>query len=295
MSREGRRRLVLGIVRITTATTVVAGVLWSGWQISRLVGQKTTISTPAPGELVKSIQLETDGALNKAWVQATLNLPKNATLLGLNLEQLRERLLADGQVSHAKLELQLPSTLFVRTWERSPVARVRIETNGQAQVLLVARDGVVFPGAGYEPDMLESLPWLDGVDLVRTSKGFRPIEGMARVAELLAKAKLEAEHLYKNWHSVSMAALESDGVIEVQTKNDAQRVLFSTGQDYFRQLSRLDWTLDHAPVRRIDLTDPDRIPVVLAAPEATTDARPASVVPAPPRAVGNNLPLNFKF
>src|SRR4051812_45219288 len=129
----------------------------------------------------------------------------------LDLQQLRARLLADGQVSAASITRNFPDTIEVRIAERSPVARLHAQfENGEARTLLVARDGVVFAGSGFEPQRLELMPWLDGVKLTRTSGRFAPIEGMGAVADLLADARLEADHLYSTWQVVSLARLQSD-------------------------------------------------------------------------------------
>ncbi len=299
MSPEGRRRLVLATLRVGMVTAVAAGVLWSAWQVSRVVGEKAPHSSaPVPAELVKDIHLVTDGALDRAWIVDTLALPKNATLLELDLDQLRARVLAHGQVVTAMVERQFPSTLVVRVSERSPVARVMVALGDEApQTLLVARDGVVFPGVGFKVEMLETLPWLDGVKLARSGGGFAPINGMATVAELLAKAKLEAEHLYQTWHVVSLARLESDGALEVRTQGDALRVRFSTSQDYFRQLARLDWLLDEALRRtgraaaKIDLTASTQVPVVLAA-VAVADAPRVTALNAPAPALARPFAIS---
>lgn len=271
MSREGRRRLVLATLRIGIVTTVVCGVVFGAWQISRVIGENSRASAVAKAEPVKTINLVTDGTLDRAWVVRTLALPKNATLLELDLGQLRGRVLAQGQVMFAAVAREFPSTLVVRVSERSPVARVLASLGDEApQPLLVARDGVVFFGVGFDPAMLATLPWLDGVKLTRVGDGVAPIPGMLAVAELLGKAKLEADHLYRNWHIVSLAYLQSDGELEVRTKGDALRVRFATNQDYFRQLATLDWLLDMTPKRtgrtprRIDLTNGAQVPVLLA-------------------------------
>ena len=72
---------------------------------------------------------------------------------------------------------------------------------------------------GFDPAMVATLPWLDGVKLARRGAGFAPIAGMKAVADLLASAKLEAEGLYRTWQVVSLARLASDGEIEVHTRD----------------------------------------------------------------------------
>jgi cell division protein FtsQ len=108
---------------------------------------------------------------------------------------------------------------------------------------------------------------------------------MEAVADLLAKAKLEAEHLYAGWRSVSLARLESDGEIEVGTK-DGTKITFGTSEDFFRQLANLDAILDAArahpekALREINLAVGGQVPVAFdgAAPPPPAGA-PASKAP----------------
>jgi cell division protein FtsQ len=66
---------------------------------------------------------------------------------------------------------------------------------------------------------------------------------MVVVAELLGKARLEAEHLYKTWHVVSLAGLNTDAEVEVRTASGAA-VVFSVTADYLSQIAKLDLVLD---------------------------------------------------
>jgi len=134
----------------------------------------------------------------------------------------------------------------------------------------------VFAGAGYDREMLNSLPWLDGVRLVRNGAGFAPIDGMAEVADLLGKAKFEAEHLYRTWRVVSLEHFASDGELLVEAA-DGLKMRFSATDDYFRQLGRLDLVLDYTrqierPQTEINLALGNQVPVALA-PEPKTPAR----------------------
>jgi len=161
-----------------------------------------------------------------------------------------------------------------------PVARLLAQDKDIGQrTLLIARDGVVYDGSGYDPIMIQTLPWLDGVKLTRAGVGFQPIAGMESVADLLAKAKLEAEHLYATWKVASLARLESDGEIVVTTR-DATKITFGINEDYFRQLANLDAILDASAahpektLREINLAVGTQVPV------AFNNATPAEIAPA---------------
>lgn len=288
MSPEGRRRVWWKSARMIAALAVVTGLAWAGYEIgAALRGKPKPIASSAETVPVKDVVLTTDGVLDQKWLVRTLALPKGVALMQLDLYQLRTRLLASGQVRSATLTRNFPATLAVTLSEHSPVARVMAQFGEEApRMFLVAREGVVFDGVGFEPEMIATLPWLDGVKLARQGEGFAPIAGMETASDLLAKAKLEAEHLYRTWQVVSLARLESDGEIEVRAQNVA-RIVFGTNEDFFRQLARLDALLDATraktdkPLREINLAIGAQVPVAfddpaLAPAAAAPDGRTAS-------------------
>jgi len=284
MSPEGRRRAVFGGVKTVLAILTIGGLTWGGFEIAAtLRGKPRQFSSAAEAVPVKEIDFTTDGVIDKNWVVQALALPRKASLVQLDLYQLRSRLLASGQVRTATLTRTYPATLTVAISEQSPVARVMAQRGEEApHLFLVARDGTVFEGIGFDNEMLSSLPWLDGVKLTRTDAGFEPIRNMEVAADLLAKAKLEAEHLYRTWQVVSLARLQTDGEIEVRSQK-VQRIVFGTTEDFFRQLARLDSLLDKAnektdqPLREINLSIGAQVPVAFDDPQlAPTITKPTS-------------------
>ena len=280
MSREGRRRVVWSAVKTVTAILVAGALAWAGVQIAAMLrGNAKKIAEAGEAQPVKEIVLATDGVLDQRWLVRTLALPKGVTLMQLDLYQLRARLTASGQVRAATLTRTFPATLTVTLMENSPVARVMAQEGGEPpRMLLVARDGTVFAGEGFDPAMIQTLPWLDGVTLARRGNGFAPIAGMEKAADLLGKAKLETEHLYQTWQVVSLARLESDHEIVVQTRG-GMKITFGTAADFFPQLARLDALLDAArartdqPVREVNLAIGAQVPVVFE------DAKPVPGAP----------------
>jgi cell division septal protein FtsQ len=286
MSREGRRRLKLRVLRAAAGAGVLGLVAWGGWEVAAALQIGPTGAASA-GKMapVRDLLLSTDGVLDRAWLARTLALPKNATLMDLDLGRLRARLLASGQARTAAIVRKFPAALAVSISERSPVARILTGAGGTAPpVLLVARDGVAYEGAGYDPAMVASLPWLDGVTLKRRDGGYAPIEGMDTVAALLSRAQLDAEPIYRTWQTVSLGKLESDGEIGVQTR-DGLKVIFGTQEDFFRQLARLDLLLDAAAdkpdqvVREINLSLGGQVSVAVGPAPAPQD----SPTPAQPQ------------
>jgi len=290
MSREGRRRLTVGAFRAALGSLVLGSVAWGAWETASVLRENTAAAPDAAAsERVRSLVLVTDGVLDKNWLARTLAIPANASLMGLDLIRLRTRILGDAQVSAATVERNFPDTLTVRISERSPVARLMAQSGGNSPwMLLVSRDGAVFEGAGFDQAMVASLPWVDGVKLVRRGASIAPIEGMQAVASLLASAKLEAETLYRTWQIVSLARLASDGEIDVYSRG-GMKATFATGEDYLRQIARLDLLIDASadptrPLREVNLALGTRVPVTYGTAAPTFgDSAPVSTNAARPR------------
>lgn len=288
MSRGGRwRRLMVGL-RTVGAVMGVAVLGASAWYLLTSVTPKAGDLPPAAkAGVLRRLELRTSagGVLDESWLRNTLALPAGVTLMELDLTRLRARLLRDGQVDSAALSREFPDRLVVRITERSPVARVRVETGPVPRDLLVAADGTIFQGAGYESAMIESLPWLAGVSLVAEGDGFRRVSGMTAVAQLLSDAQFAALTLYRSWASVSLARLESDREIEVATRNGST-VVFSASREYFGQLAKLDYLVDRlantpAARVRIDLSYGRNVPVRIDAPEAAPAVSPRGAARPP--------------
>ena len=297
MSKTGRRRLRLGMAKTIGAVVAIALTLWGALALKQIWDENPTrIQAPVKSAPVRTVTLRTDGVLDHDWLVRTLSLPKNITLMEVDLYLLRERLLAQGQVRTAVLARKFPDTLAVMIEERSPVARVMAQIGEeQPRPYLVARDGVIFTGIGHAPELTDRLPYLDGVRLVRHGEGFAPIEGMETVADLLASAQLNVPELYRNWKIVSLARLASDGEIIVRSR-DVAEVTFGTRDDFFRQLAQLDLIVaeirQHAdrPVRTVNLAvGGTQVPVsfdfVATAAPSTPSPQSERVAPlrAPPR------------
>jgi cell division protein FtsQ len=265
----GMRVVVLGAFGL--------GLGWGVWFVAGTLSQSPRhVPQVAKTVPVRRLELKTSvgGALDVAWLERTLALPHEAALMELDLERLRARLLADGQVVSATLARSFPDRLIVRLTERMPVARVRVEFSGEPRDLLVAPDGFVFQGTGFEPAMLATLPWLSGIALVPAGAGFRPVAGMPAVAQLLADAQFAAMHLYQSWLAVSLARLPVDRELEVTTKNGTTIVFNATGE-FFVQLATLDYLLEkmaNTPMARarIDLTLGRNVPVTIEPPASRT-------------------------
>jgi len=279
MPRAGLWRRTKDWLRIAGIALAALVVGWGAWEVVAAL-QENPKNMPAAAKAVpvKQFSLKTDGKLDAAWLVRTLALPKGASLMELDLQELRARLLADGQVSAATLTRNFPDTLEARLAERDPVVRLRAELRpGDVRTLLVAKDGVVFEGAGFDAERLAALPWLSPAKLTRQGGRIMPIAGMDLVAALLDLAQRETERLYRTWQVVSLTSLESDGEIEVRTKQGAV-VVFGAKADFFPQLAKLDslWELlanSPVPPAKINLALGREVPVSFAPQAAAAPAK----------------------
>ena len=153
---------------------VVGGVTTGIWYIN---SGPEPVSSKIKANPIEAIVLLTDGVLSDEWINRRLQIPAETGLMEVDIQAIKDRLVSDGQVEAATISRRFPSTLVVSLNERSPLARVVTQgADGRVDNFLVAVDGVVYRGHGYDPQHLESLPFLDGIRLVRRGDGFAPIE-----------------------------------------------------------------------------------------------------------------------
>ena len=300
MSSGGRWRLVMAGVRSLALVLFVAGCGWGVWMVvGALHDDPRRMPAEAKAVPLRPPELKTmrDGVLDRAWLARTLELPPRVSLLELDLDKLSARVLADQQVLTVGMRKIFPDRLEVQITERTPVARVHVAMGDTPRDLLVARDGVVFFGTGFDPLMVRSLPWLEGITLVQDGAQFLPIPHMAVVARLLAEAQFSAPHLYHQWHSVSLARMELDREAEVTLKSGT-KARFSAKGNIFVQLAHLDDIVERLGRNsgnraRIDLTLGREVPVTVETGSTETRTVPhiggaVHASPLFPRSPSNN-------
>lgn len=246
LGREGKKRLAMAIGNIVGLTLVLGAACWGVFEVVHLwETNPARITAPTKGVPLRDYAVRTDGVLDKAWVKRTLDLPKSASLMEVDLVDLKRRLEESGQVSKAVIERRFPDVLVVTLQERTPVARVMARIGDASPVsFMVARDGMVYSGFGYNSAMTEALPFIDGVKLVREGAGFERIEGMDTVADLLGTAQASAPALYHSFKVVSLARFGLDRTLSVKS-SEVDAITFGSSQDgFYRQLARLDYILE---------------------------------------------------
>ncbi|HTX66429.1 MAG TPA: cell division protein FtsQ [Opitutaceae bacterium] len=290
MPREGRRRMWLASAKFALGCAVVVGcgvaflAVYQVWQ-----SDPARLKEPVKAAPLQRVAFSTDGVLDRAWVDQTLALPRNASLMGLDLAALERRLLASGQVHSVVLRRRFAdNALVVSAQERTPVARLMGQAGGDTpRELLVARDGVAFAGSGYDPAALARLPWLDGIELKRTAdRGFEPIPGMEPVAQLLAAAGALVPELAGGWQVVSLARYTSDEEIIVHSR-DVPEIVFDAQVSFPHQLAKLAYIVESLhthgdpPLARVDLAVGNQVPVELREAVSLQPTRPTLFPSAP--------------
>ncbi len=254
LGREGKKRVAMAIGNIVGLVLVLGASGWGVYEVMTLwETNPTRITAPTKGVPVRDFAVRTDGVLDKGWVQRTLALSKTTSLMEVDLAVLKHALEESGQVSKAVIERRFPDVLVVTLQERTPVARVMARISGAAPVaFMVSRDGTVYSGSGYDGEMTEALPFIDGVKLAREGAGFTRIEGMDAVADLLGTAQASAPALYHSFKVVSLARFGLDRTLTVKS-TDVEVITFGSSQDsFYRQIARLDYIL--AETRRQNAT-----------------------------------------
>ena len=288
MSREGRRRMVLEMVKLVALCGGIIGGAWAALEVYQTwENDPARLREPVKAAPLRQVVFSTDGVLDRGWLDQTLALPRNASLMALDLTALEGRLLASGQVRSVILRRRFSdNTLVVTVQERTPIARLMVQLGDASPRLRVAaRDGVVYEGVGYDRTALERLPWLDGFELRRTARGgFEPIAGLDAAADLLAAAQGLIPQLCAGWQVVSLARLASDQELIVRSR-EIPEIVFDARVSFPHQLAKLAYIVDFlhthgdAPMARVDLAVGSQVPVELQETASLAPARPSFSIP----------------
>jgi cell division protein FtsQ len=299
MSGRGLRRRVAAGLKLAALCGAAGALAWGAYELAHAWNtDRPGLTAAAHGSRVARLVATTDGVLTRDWVEGQLAVPRQATLMSLDLAALRDRLLAHGQVKAASVSRQFPDKLVVALEERRPVARVQVQDGaGPARVLLVAADGVVFPGINHEKTLVTGLPWLAGFNLRRAGANYAPVAGMDAAARLLTAAQIETPWLYEDWVVVSLERLAGHGELAV-TSAQRQEFTFAAEEDFLRQLARLDYVLDRAAETGVSAPASVNLALGDHVPVRFDPARPTIAEGPPPPAnrfsLPNLAPLNHR-
>jgi hypothetical protein len=254
-ARQRYQKIVLRTVGAGLLLVVLGVACWGAYRVVQEGSRK--ITSLIPSSPVGDIEFSTDGVVSDAWVIERIDLPEDIPLMEIDIHEVKNDLERHPQIRRAIVARRLPDRLSIRIEERMPMMRMAARDSAGRRVnLLVADDGVVYQGVGYNRALLNSLPYVAGVRLQREGGGFRALEGMAPVAELLNMARNEVPEIYASWRVVDCADLP---LIRVTTDEISEIVFRNT--EFPEQLAQLHQLLLHQrrnmggmPYERVDLS-----------------------------------------
>jgi len=178
--RQRRQRFFVavrrgGVVLALGAAIAMSSAAWAslgpGWVRARLTSLRLF--------RIETLQVSGNRTLTSATVLATAGLSMEASLIGLDLEAARARILSHPRVREASLRRQFPGTLVVEIVERVPCVIVRADRD-----YLVDAEGAIVAeaAAGARSD----LPVLTGVEAVAGALSARGAADLAIGIELIA-------------------------------------------------------------------------------------------------------------
>jgi cell division septal protein FtsQ len=248
--RPGRsRRLSQRIVRWVGTGLVLGGLMALGALLStRLVGAKLLA--------VDRVVVQGHRRLSEAEIDALKDSVRGQSLLLVDLQQFRARVLDSPWVASVSVRRLLPSTLEVHIVEREPVAIARLGR----QLYLVDGSGVII--AQYGPHHADfDLPIVDGLAPAGASASEPRVEATAGLVIDPARAQLVARFLGslvarpELRRSVSQVDVSRDGNVAVLLDGDA--TLLYLGDDEF--VERLRTYLEIRPTLAERMSDVDYV------------------------------------
>lgn len=245
--------LVLGLILVTGGRLHVLGA-----RLAQIADQRLA----AAGFRVASVSVQGGSGFSTADVLRAAAVPKGAPLIGLNLEDVRERVEQVGWIKSAKVIRLLPDTLVIDVKERP---RLAVWQHGE-EIRVIDRDGQIIPEA--DPGQFTDLPLIVGEGANEAAAQVLP-DLTARPA-LMSRLEALVRVDNRRWD----LRLKDGALIQLPaTKEDSALIQF----DQLEQKSRLL----EIGFERVDLRDPEMVAVRFKAPAATG---PAAASPGAPQA-----------
>ena len=249
MSSVAWRRSFLAVGKLFLLLALIGGSGYGLW-----FAREHFLHNPGPVDFsgptlpVDSLKYATDGVLGRNFIQRTLQIPENASLMDLDLKELRKKLESESQIQFAQVRRRFPSTLQVEISEHKPLYRLYIRPKkGIPELWLVSGSGEIFKGKDFSNSALSALPYLNpdrGLLRKGCVNGYEPIPTLEKVSPLLEIARCDFPELYREWKVVSFLrpdADESDPGAYVMIKSRKVREIRFAPRNYASQLRRLKY------------------------------------------------------
>ena len=308
--RQRRQQHLLDVkVRSRTATQhrirSAMGMMWKAVLIVALCGAgyigaregAKRLFFQNPDYQVKTIELQTDGTLQREQVLKAAGLHESANIFSVNLARVRDRIQQLPQADEVEVVRKLPSEIDIRIVERKPVAWITSETEitdpfASDAAFLVGARGVLMKQKNLLPEYL-GLPLIVGCsgDSLEAGKTLESLE--ARTAlELL---RLTESSFLQTRFQIREIDISKSYCLLVTDKNRS-RVMFGLNE-LEEQLRRLQVFLDYCDntkqeLETLNLVAQRNIPVTFtsAAADVINDTLEPAVEPRIMKAIPVHAP-----
>lgn len=241
----------------------VSGLAFLVLAVSYFTSNPLDVNLAGPCGKLGKLEFQTNGSLDHDWLEQTLDIPSDTSLMELNLLELKNSLLKIGQVADAQVQRRHPDILRIKVTEHLPILKIYIaDPEMGKKCLLVSEQGVVFNGVGHPAGVVSELPILFGGRLLKGEDGFLPLEVVRKIKPLMDTTREHYPHLLRDWNrirfDVAQGGKDLEGLIRIRSKQ-AREVIFSTEMDYLTQLNRLEYVLNYSdregwtPLALVDL------------------------------------------
>jgi POTRA domain-containing FtsQ-type protein len=271
-SRRAAQHKVRSAMGVLWKIALVAGLCAGGYVGAREAA--TRLFFENPDYQVKTIELQTDGTLQREDVLKTAGLHEGENVFSVNLAQIRDRVQQLPQADEVEVVRKLPNEIDIRIVERRPVAWITSESEitdpfASDAAFLVGRRGVLMKQKKLLPEYL-GLPLILGCRSESLEPGKVVESPEAKTAlELL---RLTERSLLQTRFQIREIDISKTYCLAVTDKNRS-RVMFALN-DLEEQLRRLQVFLDYCDntkqeLETLNLVAQRNIPVTFTSPAAS--------------------------
>jgi POTRA domain, FtsQ-type len=271
-SRRATQHRIRNAMGMVWKLVLLAGLCTGGYVGAREAA--TRLFFENPDYQVKTIELQTDGTLQREEVLKAADLHEGKNVFRVNLAQVRDRVQQLPQADEVEVVRKLPNEIDIRIVERRPVAWITSETEitdpfASDAALLVGRRGVLMKQKKLLPEYL-GLPLILGC----TSESLEPgkVVESPEAKTALELLRLTERSLLQTRFQIREIDISKSYCLVVTDKNHS-RVMFALAglED---QLRRLQVFLDYCDNTKqeldtLNLVAQRNIPVTFTSPPSS--------------------------
>lgn len=223
-------------------------------------------------ELIRHIELKTDGAISGKWLNEYLKIKRGTKLSDVNIFAVKQSLDALTQIKSSKVERIYPDILRITVSEYKPIAKILLKIDYENRIYLMNRDGIFFSPVCIAPEKIDSLKFIEGMKISFDGKTPAPYAKAKKIEEFFNAARAQMPREFENWNSVDVSQLDSITLPLITVKNKSGVKYIFKPTEYSRQLDRLEYIMKYmrenpmSEAEEIDLTLNDWSVMKLATP-----------------------------